>query len=64
MELAAIEMLPLAPEVPETMLSREPLESVSTDAVTPAPEELIAEASDDKVPPEGTLTVCALPLPT
>jgi hypothetical protein len=52
--LAAIEfelivIFPSAPEVPETRLSREPEESVSTLAVHAHPEALIVEASPESV---------------
>src|SRR3954454_14614752 len=49
-------MLPSAPEMPDTRLSREPLESVSTLAETPMPAILMAEARLDRVPPDSTLT--------
>ena len=49
MELALTTMLPPAPEVPETRLSREPDASVSTLAVTPAPEALMAAARPESV---------------
>jgi hypothetical protein len=42
-------MSPSEPDVPEIKLSREPEESVSTLAVTPIPDELIAEANPESV---------------
>jgi hypothetical protein len=38
-------MFPFEPDVPETMLSREPVASVSTLALMPAPDELMADAN-------------------
>ncbi len=58
-------MLPLAPEVAETRLRREPVASVSTLAVMPTPEELMAEARPERVLSEELREmVCAVPLPT
>ena len=57
--------LPAAPEVPDTMLSREPEESFSTPAVTPAPEELMAATRPASVLfEESRVMVFAVPLPT
>lgn len=42
-------MFPVAPEVPETRLRREPEESVSTEAVIPTPDALMVEASPASV---------------
>ena len=65
MELALTVMFPLAPEVPETRLRREPVASVSTLAVTPAFEALMAAARPESVSfDEFSVTVCAVPLPT
>jgi hypothetical protein len=64
-ELAVTAMLPLAPEVPETRLSREPLASVSTLAEMPRPEELMVEARPASVLSEELrVKVCDVPLPT
>lgn len=65
MELDATATVPFAPEVPETRLSLDPLESVKTLAVTPTPEELISEARVASVPPpDGNEMVWPVPLPT
>ena len=63
-EFALTVMSPVAPDVPETRLSREPEESVSTLAVMPTPEELIAAASPASVWFDRVLIliVCSVPL--
>jgi hypothetical protein len=64
-EFELMVMFPLAPDVPDTRLSRDPEESVSTLAVIPTPDELIAEASPDSVLfVEPSVMVCAVPVPT
>jgi hypothetical protein len=64
MEFPLIAISPAAPEVFETRLSRDPFESVSTLAVTPAPEELIAEAKPASVLSEESIVIVwAVPLP-
>ena len=56
---------PVEPAVPETMLRREPAESVITLAVTPMLAELMAEARPERVlSVESSVMVCAVPLPT
>ena len=56
---------PPVPEVPETMLSREPEASVRTAAVTPNPAALIVEAKPAKVLLEEVIAmVWTVPLPT
>jgi hypothetical protein len=63
-EFPLIAISPAAPEVLETRLSRDPDESVSTLAVTPAPDALMAEASPASVLLEELrVMVWAVPLP-
>jgi len=65
MEFALIAMFPPAPDVPDTRLNREPVASVSTLAVIPAPDALIADASPESVfSDESSVMVLAVPLPT
>src|SRR6202041_1826358 len=63
MELELTVIFPFAPDVPETRLKRDPEASVSTLAVMPAPEELMAAASPESVLSDEILMVCAGPLP-
>jgi hypothetical protein len=54
---------PAAPDVPETRLSREPVASVNTLALTPTPDELMAAASPARVlSEEFSAIVCGAPL--
>ena len=64
-ELSLTTMFPPVPEVPDTRLRREPVASVSTLAVMPTPEALMAEARPARVSSEEpSVMVCAVPLPT
>ena len=62
-EFELTRMFPSAPEVPETRLTREPEESVSTLAVIPTPDELMADAKPASVlSDEFSAMVCCAPL--